>query len=72
MGGGGGGGGGGLVPGVVTGDVVKEGLGLVVVAVGAQWVALVVSVSLAVLSLHAGVTFILSVHCLLRLLRLVV
>lgn len=49
------------LPGVVTGNVVKEGLGLVVVTVGAKWVALVVGVALAVLSLHAGVAFVLAV-----------
>lgn len=57
------------VPGVVAGDVVEEGLGFVVVAVGPKRVALVVGVALAVLSFHARVAFILSVH---RLFRLVV
>lgn len=59
-------------PGVVTGDVVEERLGLVVVAVGAQRVALLVGVALAVLGLHARVTFILSVHSFLGLLRLLI
>lgn len=61
-----------LVPGVVTGDVVEERLGLVVVAVGPERVALLVCVALAVLGLHARVALILSVHRFLRLLSLLV
>lgn len=57
-------------PGVITGDVVEERLGLVIVTVGAQRVALLIGVALAVLGLHTRVTFILSVHSFLRLLRL--
>ena len=57
-----------LLPCVVTGDVVEEGLGLVVVAVGAERVALLVGVALAVLSFHTRVSFVLSVQRLLRLL----
>lgn len=54
-----------LVPRVIAGDVVEERLGLVVVAVGPERVALVVGVALAILSLHARVAFILAVECLL-------
>lgn len=57
-------------PGVIAGDVVEERLGLVVVTVGAQRVALLIGVPLAVLGLHPGVAFILSVHSFLRLLDL--
>lgn len=56
-------------PGVVAGDVVEEGLRLVVVAVGAKRVALVVGVALAVLGLHARVALVLAVHRLFRFFR---
>lgn len=53
------------VPRVVAGDVVEERLGLVVVAVGPERVALLVGVALAILRLHARVAFILAVERLL-------
>lgn len=61
-----------LVPGIITGDVVEEGLGLVIVAVGTERVALVIGVTLAVLSFHTRVALIFSIHRFFRLLSLLI
>jgi len=61
---------GGGLPGVVTGDVVEEGLGLIIVTVGPQGSApplLLSSAALAGLGLCARLRLLLSVHRLLRL-----
>lgn len=59
------------LPAVVTGDVVKERLGLVIVAVGSQGVFFI-SIALTVLGLHARVTLIFPVQSLLWLLGLLI
>ena len=50
------------LPGVVTGDVVEERLGLVVITVGSQWIPLFLSRTLAGLGLRTGVLLFLSIH----------
>lgn len=54
-------------PHVIARDVVKERLGLVIVAVGSQWIFLI-SITLTVLSIHPRITFILPIQSLLWLL----
>jgi hypothetical protein len=60
------------VPGVVTGDVVEERLGLVVVTVGSQGIPLFLGRTLGGLGLQTRVWLFLSVHRLFRLDDLIV
>lgn len=52
------------IPIVITGDVIEEGFGFVIVTVGSKWI-LLISIPFAVLGIDTWVTFVLPIHRLL-------